>query len=144
MALWENATESLGTSWTSNVIIGAAAVLLAPIVAPAVLAGMRPLSKVAIKGGVLVYDKARELIAETSEQLSDLVAEARAELAATAAAAATAHSASAPSQEPTGETEPTPSQAVVGETEPTPSQETMGETEPTPSQETMGETETEA
>jgi hypothetical protein len=132
MALWENAVESLGKSLTSSVLIGGAAVLLAPIVLPAALAGMRPLSKVAIKGGVLIYDKARELIAESGEQLGDLMAEARSELAATAtatAAAATTQTASAASQQPTRETGDAPSQEGVGETESTPSSEPIDEPE---------------
>jgi hypothetical protein len=101
MALWDDVTGNLGKSWTSSVLIGAAAVILAPIMVPAVLAGMRPLSKMVMKGGVLVYDKAREVIAETGEQLSDLVVEARAELAASAAADA-AQTTSATSQESAG------------------------------------------
>jgi hypothetical protein len=48
MALWDSVTESLGNPWMSNVLMGAAAVMLAPIVVPAVLAGMRPLSKMVI------------------------------------------------------------------------------------------------
>jgi hypothetical protein len=51
---------------------------------------MRPLAKAVVKGGMLVYDKGAEVIAEASEQLSDMLAEARSELDA-AAAAATAH-----------------------------------------------------
>jgi hypothetical protein len=98
MAWYESLTESLGGSAASNVLIGAAAVILAPIVVPAVLAGMRPLAKAAIKGGVLVFDKTREVFAEAEEQMSDLVAEARAELAASAAASAAAQSASASAQ----------------------------------------------
>jgi hypothetical protein len=104
MALWDDVAGSLGKSWTSSALIGAAAVILAPIMVPAVLAGMRPLSKMVIKGGVLVYDKAREVIAETGEQLSDLVVEVRAELAASAAATAAAQTASAASQESADET----------------------------------------
>lgn len=104
MALWDDVAGSLGKSWASNALIGAAAVMLAPIMVPAVLAGMRPLSKMVIKGGVLVYDKAREVIAETGEQLSDIVVEARSELAASAAAATAAQTASAASQESADET----------------------------------------
>lgn len=86
MALWESVTESLGGSWTTNLLIGTAAVIVAPIVVPAVLAGLRPVAKTAIKGGVFLYDKAGEIVTETGEQMSDLVAEARAELVASAAA----------------------------------------------------------
>lgn len=64
----------------SNLLLGAAAVVLAPIVLPAVLAGVRPVAKTVMKGGVYVYDTAREMIAEAGEQLGDLVAEARSEL----------------------------------------------------------------
>jgi hypothetical protein len=46
----------------------------------------------------MVYDQAREIIAETDEQLSDLVVEARSELAASAAAATAAQRASTTSQ----------------------------------------------
>ena len=76
-----------------NLLIGAAAVVLAPIVVPAVLAGMRPVAKTVVKGGVLVYDKAREMVAEVGEQMGDIVAEARAELTTSAAAASAAQSA---------------------------------------------------
>jgi hypothetical protein len=87
MALWDGIAESFGESLLSNLLIGAAAVVLAPIVVPAVLAGMRPVAKTVVKGGVLVYDKAREMVAEVGEQMGDLVAEARSELTASAAAA---------------------------------------------------------
>jgi hypothetical protein len=45
-------------------------------------------AKTVVKGGVFVFDKAREVVAEAGEQMSDIVAEARAELAGSAAAAA--------------------------------------------------------
>jgi hypothetical protein len=83
MALWDSVTETLGGSWTGNILVGAAVVLVAPVVAPVVLAGVRPVAKLVIQGGVLVYDKTSEMLAEMGEQTSDLVAEARAELAAT-------------------------------------------------------------
>jgi hypothetical protein len=85
MALWDDITEGFGGSLMSNVLIGAAVVVLAPIVVPAVLTGMRPVAKTLVKGGILVFDKAREMVAEVGEQMSDVVAEARAELAAPAA-----------------------------------------------------------
>jgi hypothetical protein len=85
--LWDGIAEGFGGSLLSNLLIGAAAVVLAPIVVPAVLAGMRPVAKTVVKGGVLVYDKAREMVAEVGEQMGDLVAEARSELTTSAAAA---------------------------------------------------------
>jgi hypothetical protein len=71
-----------------NLLVGAAVVFVAPIVAPALFAGVRPVAKTVVKGGVFVFDKAREVVAEAGEQMSDIVAEARAELAGSAAAAA--------------------------------------------------------
>jgi Protein of unknown function (DUF5132) len=85
MALLEGITESLGGSLMSNLLIGAAAIALAPIVVPAVLAGMRPVAKTLVKGGVMVYEKTREMVAEVGEQMGDIVAEARSELTASAA-----------------------------------------------------------
>jgi hypothetical protein len=85
MALLEGITESLGGSLISNLLIGAAAIVLAPIVVPAVLAGMRPVAKTLVKGGVMAYDKTREMVAEVGEQMGDIVAEARSELTASAA-----------------------------------------------------------
>jgi hypothetical protein len=87
MALLEGISESLGGSLVSNLLIGAAVIVLAPVVVPAVLTGMRPVAKTLVKGGVMAYDKTREMVAEVGEQMSDLVAEARAELTAPAAAA---------------------------------------------------------
>ena len=76
--------------------------LVAPIIVPALAAGMRPLVKTVVRGGMLVYDKGVEMIAEAGEQLSDLVAEARAEADA-AAAAATQAAASATSANTNGQ-----------------------------------------
>lgn len=90
MALWDDITGALSGSWTTNILVGAAAVLVAPIVVPAVLAGVRPLAKLIIKGGVMAYDKTAEMLTEISEQASDLVAEARSELGSTAAGQAAA------------------------------------------------------
>jgi hypothetical protein len=39
---------------------------------------MQPAAKTIVKGGVLVYDKAREIVAEAGEQMGGLGAEARA------------------------------------------------------------------
>ena len=88
MALWEDVTKSLGGSFTTNVLIGAAVVIAAPIVVPALLAGIRPVAKTVIKGGVFVFEKMQEMVAETGEHIGDLVAEARAEMATAAASVA--------------------------------------------------------
>ena len=94
MALWEGITESLGESLLPNLLLGAAVIVLAPVVIPAVLAGLRPVAKTAVKGGVLVYEKACETVADVGEQIGDLVAEVRTERTASAVAGqaqATAH-----------------------------------------------------
>jgi len=75
MALFDNGVK-IGT----GLAIGLGALLLAPAILPAVSAVMRPLAKASIKGGVLLFEKARELIAEAKESIEDLAAEAHAEL----------------------------------------------------------------
>lgn len=90
MALFDNIVEGFGSSWVPSVLVGVGVALVAPVVMPALAAGMRPLAKAVIKGGIMVYDKGTEALAEAGEQLSDLVAEVRSELDGTAAAAASA------------------------------------------------------
>jgi hypothetical protein len=90
MALFDDIVEGFGSSWVPSVLVGIGVALMAPVVIPALAVGMRPLAKAVIKGGMLVYDKGAEVLAETGEQLSDLVAEVRSELDATAADAAAA------------------------------------------------------
>lgn len=59
------------------VVVGVA--LAAPIVLPAVAAVSRPLAKTLIRGYLTLSDMAKEFAAEAGEQMSDLVAEVRAE-----------------------------------------------------------------
>ena len=58
--------------------IGVGVAILAPTVLPLV----KPLSKAAIKSGVSLYEKTKGAIAETGEAIGDIVAEAKAEVAA--------------------------------------------------------------
>jgi hypothetical protein len=92
MALFDDALQGFGNSWISNVLVGVGIALVAPMVVPALAEGMRPLAKTVLKGGLIAYDKGAEILAEASEQLSDLVAEVRSEIHTTrvAAEAATA------------------------------------------------------
>jgi hypothetical protein len=93
MALWDGLTEGvLGRSVVSNLVLGTVVVLLAPVVLPATVAGLRPFAKILVKGRVLAYDTAREIAAEAGEQFGDLMAEVRAELAAPAEVSAPASS----------------------------------------------------
>jgi hypothetical protein len=59
------------------VVLGVA--MAAPIVLPAVAAVSRPLAKTLIKGYLVLADTIKEFAAEAGEQVSDLVAEVRAE-----------------------------------------------------------------
>lgn len=64
--------------WT-GVAIGVG-LLLAPVVIPIVAAGMRPLMKMALKNGVLLYEKGREMVADVMESAEDLLEEVKAEV----------------------------------------------------------------
>ena len=66
-------------------LVGVGAVLVAPLVLPVVGSVARPVAKGAIKGYLALVDGTKEWFAEASEQWSDLVAEAKAEHAATPA-----------------------------------------------------------
>jgi hypothetical protein len=68
------------------VVLGVA--MAAPIVLPAVAAVSRPLAKTLIKGYLVLADTIKEFAAEAGEQVSDLVAEVRAERQAPLEAAA--------------------------------------------------------
>jgi len=93
MALFDDIVEGFGSSWVPTVLVGVGVALVAPAVVPALAAGIRPLAKAVLKGGIMVYDKGAEVLAEAGEQLSDLMAEVRSEIEATAAADAAASAA---------------------------------------------------
>ena len=57
------------------VVIGAATVVLTPVVLPL----LRPVLKATIKTGVTAFEKTKHAIAETGEILADIAAEAKAE-----------------------------------------------------------------
>ena len=73
----EDVVEDLG-------VPGIAAIVLLPVLVP-VAAGQlgKPLAKATIKGGIVLYEKGKGVIAEVGETLEDIVAEAKAELAET-------------------------------------------------------------
>ena len=50
------------------------------ILAPIVVAVAKPLAKVAVEGGVALYKVGRDTVAEVGEAVSDVAAEAKAEL----------------------------------------------------------------
>jgi hypothetical protein len=81
MALLEDLTEGVTTGMTGPILLGLGVVLVAPSLLPGVASALRPLAKALVKGGVVVYDAAKETVAEATEEFNDLVAEARAEMA---------------------------------------------------------------
>ena len=80
MSLWEDVSKSVFSS--PILVIGA--VLAAPTLVPALGSALRPLAKALVKTGITVYDSAKDLVAEAGEEMSDMVAEARAEIEETA------------------------------------------------------------
>ena len=66
-----------------GIVIGIGATVLATALVPALPAlarAARPTARAAIKSGLLLAEKGREFISEASEELEDILAEARAEL----------------------------------------------------------------
>ena len=80
MALLEDIT--LG-SVVSTSLIGVGLVITAPLLLPAVGALVVPIVREVFKGGVRLYDAGAHAVTTMGEQLSDLVAEARAATAPT-------------------------------------------------------------
>ena len=65
-----------------TLLLGAAAVVLAPMVLTVAGGVLRSLAKAGIKGGIMVVEKSKELAAETQGAIQNITEEARAELAA--------------------------------------------------------------
>lgn len=64
-----------------GVAAGIGALVLAPLLIPAVAKIGKPVAKAAIKTGIVLYEKTKGAIAEAGEVFEDMVAEAQAELA---------------------------------------------------------------
>src|SRR5438128_12206532 len=75
MALLE---DVLG-GWTGGILVGLGAAVLAPSILPAAGSILRPVAKTLVKGGLVVTDGVKGVVAEASEHVNDLVAEVRAE-----------------------------------------------------------------
>jgi len=71
--------EDVFNGWGTTTLVGLGVVVAAPLLLPAVGAIVRPVAKGLIKSGLFLVESVQELVAEGSEQLSDLVTEARAE-----------------------------------------------------------------
>jgi len=70
-----------GMELGTGIAVGIGAALLAPIVIPALTGILRPVAKGAIKGVLVLFEKGKEIAAETKEMVEDLAAEAQDELA---------------------------------------------------------------
>jgi hypothetical protein len=66
----------------SGLAIGVGSAILAPLLVPTLSKAAKPLAKAAIKGGLVLFETGKEKLAEAQELMDDLLAEARAELAA--------------------------------------------------------------
>jgi len=77
MAIFENGLKG---NIITGLAIGIGAAVLSPAVISAVAGVAKPLVKAAIKGGIMVYEKGREVVAETGEVVEDIVAEVKAEM----------------------------------------------------------------
>ncbi len=76
MALLDNGLK--GTALT-GLAIGIGAAVLAPVVLPALAGVAKPLAKAAMKSGLILFNKGKELASEVGEVTEDLWAEAKAE-----------------------------------------------------------------
>ena len=74
----EDLFEEVGTP---GIIAGIGAVVLAPVLIPAIAKIAKPIAKTALKSGIMLYEKSKAAVAEAGEVFEDLVAEAQAELA---------------------------------------------------------------
>ena len=77
MAIFENGLKG---NIITGLAIGIGAAVLSPAVISAVAGVAKPLAKAAIKGGIMVYEKGREVVAEAGEVVEDIVAEVKAEM----------------------------------------------------------------
>ena len=77
-----NIEDILKNDTAKGVALGLGAALVGVAALPVIISAGRPFARVAIKSGLLFLEKGREAMAEISEDLEDLVAEVKAELAA--------------------------------------------------------------
>jgi len=70
-----------------NIIMGAAAIMLAPVVVPVIASAARPIAKAAIKSSIIAFEKFKVIVADTRETIEDYAAEARSEIEQIAAEA---------------------------------------------------------
>jgi len=78
MGLFDNGLKG---NIVTGLAIGIGTALVAPQVIPALAGVVKPLAKAAIKGGLVLYEKSKEAVAEAGEMMEDIVAEVKAEMA---------------------------------------------------------------
>ncbi|RJR46769.1 MAG: DUF5132 domain-containing protein [Desulfobacteraceae bacterium] len=71
---------SLPGDIVGGVAIGAAAVILGPVLLPVASGILKSFAKIAIKGGLIAYERGKVAMAEAQEAVEDITAEAKAEL----------------------------------------------------------------
>jgi Protein of unknown function (DUF5132) len=72
--------EDIGKGNMETALLGLGLAIVAPAVVPTLASGLRPIAKALVKGGMTLFEAAREGVAEAGEEISDLVAESRAEI----------------------------------------------------------------
>jgi hypothetical protein len=65
---------------TGTLALGAVGEMLAPKIIPIAANLLRSATKSGIKGGMIAYDKGRELVSGTADSFQDMASEARSEL----------------------------------------------------------------
>jgi hypothetical protein len=65
---------------TGTIALGAIGVMLAPKVIPAVADFLKTATKTGMKGGMIAYDKGKELFSGTADSFQNMASEARTEL----------------------------------------------------------------
>jgi|APCry1669193181_1035450.scaffolds.fasta_scaffold115272_2 hypothetical protein len=66
---------------TGKATLGVGVALVAFAALPAIISAGRPIAKIAIKSGLLLLERSREALAEAGEDIEDMVAEVKSELA---------------------------------------------------------------
>jgi len=69
-----------GGNIVTGLAIGIGGLILAPVVIPLAVSIVKPIAKVAVRGGAAAYRSGRNAMVEAGEAVSDIVAEAKAEL----------------------------------------------------------------
>jgi hypothetical protein len=65
---------------TGTLALGALAFMAAPQILAAVGSIVRPVAKTGIKGGMIVYDKGKDMFSGTVDSIQDVASEARSEI----------------------------------------------------------------